>query len=744
MSNLSILRQTITEIQQDAKTLPKEVVLSKLDDMFMEIIQDDKPLFFIKKNESFFSSRADDGDSRRFIRMFTDNTLAQIFSDTIQDSEVYKVSVLDALQVIKLAFLNGDYGIMLNDGDVWAAVSIRNFIDAFMRIVMNEPNSTSDSFINCINLVRLAKQNSTTRLVCRTVEDKPAIQTKDGYQSFIAQESLIGPPSGDTGVCPINAQTLFFLSYPAHIELPGASFIIDAEDDLLAALHIMSVTLEDTVYKPAKDFYDEPEAMDGSRVNYRGISHIALNFTDTDYLYDKAPPPCFSIVVIPTEDDSDDLKSRVILFLKKITVPACLLSLLSMFRNSKREKNKVSSISGDTQENTVLDCHSYDTPISDSDIQHNHDSHINASNDVDDASPQDKESDKSAGIDWACLCKKLPFAIGLALVLFLMFFGISSFGFSTNGTPEDSFLEQMGNQNYYAASDTYQKYDIDSDVVSSAVSDEINNLLSNYGSNKIDGLELIASLDSLSVFQNSTQSIDTAKASALILESSKNSYVLGANEDYIPDKLVHWANVIPADTAHYSAVSTSVTKNPNWCDDMISAIEGNIYTDREIATLYAKTSSFFFPESSDTDYWVARLVGETSTPILTEYPISINALGLTLASNNSLTMTIQWENSSVKSIKSISFGFIFQDENGEIVQNTVRDSVSSVFFGTENSSYGFIPGYKTPSESWGWKNIWTGDANRVATTKLVEVSISYSDGSFDQFSSDSDLKNIMR
>lgn len=115
--DLHDIQERIRGIRRDAGLQRHDAALEQRDELLYDIIQDDAGIHIITCNDVFFVAPVREDDPRDFLRVFTDEALAQTKAAELEGAQVEKFTSLDFLRLAKWLFLRGVYGAVLNEGD---------------------------------------------------------------------------------------------------------------------------------------------------------------------------------------------------------------------------------------------------------------------------------------------------------------------------------------------------------------------------------------------------------------------------------------------------------------------------------------------------------------------------------------------------------------------------------------------------------------------------------------------------
>lgn len=314
---------------------------------------------------------------------------------------------------------------------------------------------------------------------------------------------------------------------------------------------------------------------------------------------------------------------------------------------------------------------------------------------------------------------------GFLLLLFLISGPISS---RSNFKLFESKLE---NRKYQSALELYEKSKVN-DKWDNALTDSIDTLSDLYAKNEISQSVVYDYMAILPNFPNQQEPISNELEEISRIDASRERYNEGKNMSSRPaDVLLAWSTIEQVDEFSYHTARTIANENH---DGWISEVSYKIASlakagDYDTAKRYLSAALVFYPD----DTTLLNLSSEIDTLVVTKAsaPISIKSLLSRIEPGNDLSLLIQWENLSNKTILCVDFYFIFLDKNGDVVAGEKNGEKCYVFMGREEPGT-YKAGYVTSSDAHGWTHVWSGHAEQVATVKALKAIVSYPDGSTEQ------------
>lgn len=725
---LEIITRRINEaLGLASNTNNQDAVLDCLDTLFIDLIQDDDTFFILKNNFSFFAPPLSPNDSRQFLHVFTDSTMAKEKGSS-ENLEVIKISSLELLQIAKQSFFENIYGIFLNKQ---AVISLKRLLIAFNRRVLKDETLVSSSFLDCYSLVSHIRKNKTFKFVCIEDDGVPAMEVDGIKKTYIMNKGEYDLPSSTAIIRPVNLQTIFHMITPIEITTKEISLVIESKNDLLEMLHLLDIEKTSESYIPALDFDNEPAIISNS-LKYKEILSLDLCFDrgvnleeidDIIPLPEDSPPPEEEIILMNDIDDSDELDREI-----EPTKTSFFAGFFSLFTRNKEVDAPNENLSLDLEQ----DDNSASVTIQTDEVELVPNDETVA--ELDD----DNESEEKGGKG----LPKLPFkfstkTLGIIVICIILLILMAIRPVLFKGRNEAIAYRELLQMNDFVSASSQYKQSFDS-----IITEEVDFTISQYANDTLEAESLASYLLGIQTIQGQEQLIKNAFEEAKLLEASKNAYLLGENSNDLKTKLTYWTAVVPEDSNNYKAVYVQVAENP-WDIELIKLIEETSVLDWIESQEYTLLANFYYPDNEEVLRWKYYHDENKSAPPLSLIPVKITNLDVVIESNNSISLYIEWENSGFKTIKQVSFLFSFYNKNGELVYY----GDSTYFRGIEKEGGPYEPGYKSKNKNpypWGWKGIWAGQGNNISKISLEQVLIQYSNGETQAIVNDVDLEEVLK
>ena len=697
MATLERIRGELERLSQQAGQLDINEAKGLLYEFVFQLLQEDAGFYVIGTDAGFLCATVGSEDCQLYLRAYTDWELASSRAMPI-GGEVRKLQSVEFLRLCKWLFLHGVWGIVLNEEDAAAVLSVPELLQTFLHAVFQDDSAYDESFVNCVRLISAVRYNSSFKLVCALENGCPNLRVDGQEQGYIYSESDVVMPGGSTELVPVNLQTLYHFRNTVNVSLPFAEFRVQARD-LEAALKVCGISKEDDVYIPATTFYDEPLDAASPQSGYEMLTDLRLIFRAEDYEtgISTAPKPT---TLVPVPKDEEETAGTQGVFRKQV------LGLKSISR-------KVRQLIADARQK----------------LRHIRDS----------KSPLDTQEPGTLHMKRTGAPGKVALIAGCFILLFVL--GI--IGVTMGKHRQISrFKEELTSENYALAHELYYHCRNASEA-DKLVTEHIQTLVADYASNQIDALTLDSGLNALGDFPNQENALMEAYAAATRLEDSKSAYAEGVSAASDVEKLKCWVNVIPIDEANYRKVRTEATLHQkDWSAALLRRIADFAYIDRAEALACVRTAAWYYPENAEVQKWQNVFLEEAQKPA-GEYPIHVWDIRFQHNTGGSVDIYLKWENLSRSTIESVNFYFRLLDANGKAVTYQRRGEIIELFRGEESKASPYAPDFEVRSDTWGWTDLWKGHGSEVESIVLTCVEIHYRGGNNRVFVTESDLTGIL-
>lgn len=691
MFSVDNVREQIKAIRQDAEAGNTAMAVKAVEELVATVLQTDLPLFVMKSGGNFYIASAGAGDPRMFMRMFTHRSLADNYLENIRDGVVEEISAVESLQLSKFLFLRGVYGLVLNDGDEWVAMSLPDYIATFFDRILQQKASVNQAYVNCISLIAAVQKNSHYQLSYLAIGERAEAIVNGQLCCYIAdRENKPSTQEGTTQV-PLTLQALFKFQHRIIVCSHYLNFVLEDYTQLHKLLKAYNIVQQGT--GQAVGFYDDPVVWERDSIDYHSVSDISLTY---DTCQETAATLCTALVLTGENAKCPETWGDI--------DGSCETKSVSRTGYRKKEsffKRKRSVRIEKTQRSNRVD------------------------------TTRD-ERGKYGGL------------FGAAIGILTLFMVLSLIGRIVTGmTDRHAIVEFRKALSDSAYAQAYKLY-IRDEEYDGLLEQEINALVSRYAHNRLKTEEVKSALQAIAYFPGQTENLENASAIVARLEESKDAFTRGLQTEDVPSKLSCWIKVIPLDEEHYETVQAEINQNSGvWSAILLKEIGRYAYADKEMSCNYVNLGLVMFPQQEEFKEWKNRFSDELEQPALSEYPISIEEIELRKGANDTVTIYIKWRNESTKSFRSVDFYFAFLDPDGKRVTYQRRGEEKSIFQGTDSKAAPYEPGFETTSDTWGWDGVWKGYGNKVEQVKLTCVKVHYLDGAVDIFSLQRDLDMIL-
>lgn len=691
MISLSTVQERILQVQQAAEQQKGENARELLFDLMYDLLQDDSGFYVLKTGSEYFLAPPRPDDPRLFLRVFSAETLAKDYHKGDKKFEQEPLSSLDLLRLCKWAFLHGAYGVILNEGDTWTAISIPDLLRTFFERALPEEACCEQSYVDAIRLLAAVRQNAAYQLCWDGNGDGEGSRRIRPHPEHTARGSHSEPP--------VTLRSLLHIKGPLDVALPNAEFTVDPES-LSAALADCGVTEDSVSNPPVSGFYNEPADWSPSETGYQSVIDIRLlprvGLPGEARATGESPDAASRTEQVHGAPGSFSLKQRI------RESAARIWASLKSGANGKPGKG-ASRIRSARQSLSSL-----------------HNRALNT---------------KRPGLAVAAV-------VSVALVASIVI-GVTAAEVRQRRALS-RFRELLESYQYENALAAYRENNLGQQA-ERVLSEQIEALISDYARNRISAAELGEGLQAIARYPGTEEALDAAFIMAAGLESSKSAYVSGKTSEDIPDRLALWARVSPADEANYDKVRQTVAGHAEeWNAELLERVSEIAYIDRGAAKRYIAAAELFYGENEETRRWGNIFEKEDARAPLRSYPIRILSLHFSHDTReDALSVYIRWQNNSSRSIDSICCYFAFLDDAGNRISYTRRGQQIAIFRGVDSANAPYAPGYAVTSRRWGWQEVWRGKGSLVSSASLLSVEVNYSDGTRDVFATEGDLRSIV-
>lgn len=709
LEQLHELISKLTELED------KDVIQAGIEDIFYQLIYEGQIFYTVLTSDGPYLAPTSRDTQHVYLRLFSHKELADKFISKASQVKSLTMTAVESVQMAKSAFKAGVYGYLLNEGDKWITISLSEYLKIFLTRILKEPVMFNQE---CADLVTFVGELRQPNSVPYQVEYDGDGQAKvvDGCLSItLAEEKRLMDDPADTKTMPISPSALFATeAEKILVETPrgevaaptplllGALAYCGLNKNSPAMVSIDTETLTDWRISDVQDF---AVAFEPITVIPKQPEPDEEPATDEDL----SKPSKSSKFALPHLPPIVEIKSSVISKFSELSEKV----KAKLPHKAQQEVDKSSEPEAPAVENVEPTSEALQQPEAE-------------------ATPP-KES------FWTTKRKQVA-AISAGICLLAVIVG-SVFVVKHIQYQQafEQFCTYVSQQDYGNAYTLYRDngFGVDADDY---LKEEIDQLILRYANNSIGAEELAASLRALNNFPSVEQSLLTAQVVASKLEASKNAYVQGKEAEDGYTRLNLWRQVIDLDTVNYAAAKQHVEDNR---DSYIKELNDKItyYSTRvrSFAVDRYEVLAYWYPDCAEAQHWAEEYAADRTTP-LSYYPLSISNVSIKQMASGYWTLHIDWENTSVKSIKEVCFSVIAVDSAGNPVVNSDTHGSWTIFDARDIGPY--APGEGTPSSDYVWNYVFYGPM--VAKVKLTAVNVTYSDGSIVTFTENVDLAKIYR
>lgn len=647
------------------------------------------------------SAPAQSHDPRVFIRVFSHEDAAASFAESHHCVGTHKIDGVELIQLSKFYFLRGLFGLLLNDGLAWAAISFPDFLSGCFQDILGDPSLTRPEYVTLVEFINMVRQN-------------------EFYHLSVGHQLIKGAD---------DPEKIFFLSPKKRDRFEGLDYVFEelsipkllqsAAAHETAHVHIrtdkssiqVSSSMLRAAFKATGIAYSESDAFH-TDVDFHTDS-IALDFRLSDFpSQDRSMLEGFQLAELPTPHEDapesetsekqeknafvDELRERIKQFKKT-----------SKGKATKEEKNK---------------CPQHKVP----------------------RLPYKK-------IAKGVLSATLTLAVFVGAIVLL------------RPSPEDQLRNCISDGHYTEVAEKYdaciEKEPDVKDVLLKEMAEDLNAQLTAYAADEISAEELRSAIDGYGTIKEMQSVVASTYQTASALEQSKLAYEQGENELLVTDKLNKWRSVLKSDTGSQAKMTETLeqqallykgtvfllvdSKEPLDAISDLMLLQSYYPDDTDISNKIkeiqesAKQPSATVPdveEPDDSGLFIPETPSEISTtPIFIQKMYAHN-----VGFNGRQDLCILWENTSGKEISTVNFKVYACDRTGEKIATYLENGDYYIYYVAEDSGI-YADGYTTKTAHT-WAKVWNSTA--LSSVQLDMVSIIYADGSVETIANAEDIQNL--
>lgn len=674
-----------------------DAIQAGIEDIFYQLLYDGQ-VFFASLIPSFIP-----GDTQHlYVKLFSHKEIAERYEGRSGHPYI-ELTAIESAQLATTAFRAGVYGFILNEGDKWITISLSEYLSIFLVKILQEPSMFNQQ---CADLVTfIGELRYPTGVVYTAAGEAGRLCTIDGSILVKAQEEGAEP---DSNV--IQATISNILASDAEevrVVTPRNAFVVPMP--LLRAALAFCGSTADTEY------YSEQNPPDLSEWRFSDIKGFTIVFEPEKLSHENlAQTPCDN----PAGEGQGILQHLP----QAAAVKAKVTATLSGIKN--KAKTKLEQAKGE------------DITLGSSDAAPKPKDSPETEPPVPNDTPQAPEMKEPF---WTKRRKQLAVISAGAFLLLLMVGGVFMVKHIQYQQHFEQFCTYVSQRDYGNAYVLYRDNHFGSDA-DAYLGEEVDQLILKYADNSITAEELSAALRALNNFPSIEQNLLTAQVAASKLEASKNAYVEGKESTDTYTRLNLWRQVIDLDNVNYTAVRQNVADNADaYAADLDERITYYSTRVRTFASERYEVLAYWYPDRTETQHWAGEYQSDRTTP-MSVYPINISNISIFQTTTGYWRMHIDWKNTSVKSIKEVTFSVIALDSNGNHVVSTDNQGSWTIFDARDIGPYD--PGEGTPSNEYVWNYVFYSPL--VAQVKLTAINLTYVDGTVDSFTEDVDLAKMYR
>lgn len=703
------ITQRISEMQQLAE---KDTAAALVENrrLFVDLARQDE-LFIVPAEQvsdedllngqfSPCSAPAQSHDPRVFIRVFSHEDAAAAFAENHHCVGTHKIDGVELMQLSKFYFLRGLFGLLLNDGLAWAAISFPDFLSGCFQDILGDPALVRPEYVTLVEFINMVRQN-------------------EFYHLSVGHQLIKGAD---------DPEKIFFLSPKKRDRFEGLDYVFEelsipkllqsAAAHETAHVHIrtdkssiqVSSSMLRAAFKATGIVCSESDAF-YTDVDFHTDS-IALDFRLSDFpSQDRSMLEGFQLAELPTPHEEAP-ESEISEKKKKKSFVDELRKCVKQFRRTPKGE------------------------------------------------PVNREKDKRAQRKSSRLpYKKIAagtFSVTLTLVVFIGAITL------LKPSPEDQLKNCISEGRYTEIAEKYdaciEKKSDSKDELLREMTEDLNARLTAYAADNISAEELRIAIDGYGAIKEMQSVVASTYQTASALEQSKLAYEQGENELLVTDKLNKWRSVLKSDTGSQSKMAETLekqallykgtvfllvdSKEPLDAISDLMILQSFYPDDADISNKIkeiqesAKQPSAFVPaveEPDDTGSFPNTPSEPSAAPIFIQKLYARN-----VGFNGRQDLCILWENTSGKEIVTVNFKVYACNRAGEKISTYLDNGDYYIYYVAEDSG-AYEDGYTTKTAHT-WTKVWNSTA--LSFVQLDMVSIIYADGSVETIASAEDIQNL--
>lgn len=713
--------------------------------LFDVLIYEDQPLFILYQagHPALLPLRWQAGTP--FLRIFSHREVSEQYLEEHEGYEVRPLTVLESVQMAKSFFLRGVEGFVLNESDKWVSITLPDYLGLFADRVLQDPSSCDTQCVAALLFINRLRANGYYHYGVLCNQDGTPMIAEDSIA--VTREEMVVSGEGRPILLPISALSLY--------QIPCGSLILKDDDGVQTfSAALLRGAMAFLGYKRDESdgplvcgqFCNEPLDITEADSDWH-TEDFSLKFLPQDASVSPEtveetgePEPAAPAEPEP-EAPAPEEQPRPPELWPDVILPALLSARQRVCGWAGHWRDavvRVLPVNADKSEGSEVPVPAPEEVLEE---QGEQDEPVAVPEDMDEVGANEDEPAAPEAPAGRRARPPKGIIIGAA-VLLLACCVVGGLFMARQHRYEQqvaALSEALQSRDYSVAYGIYEDARMGTDVDDLLV-EHIDQLVVDYGNNRLSAEELRAALNALAAFPTTKPQLDRALLTASKLEDSKNAYVLGQDAKDIFTKLSYWKQVIDLDGVNYAAVQADIQEHSEgYKKAMQKVITYYAPLNYEMTKERVETMYYWFPDDEFLASFGKDYLEQRTEP-LAYYPIEIHELDIRQSSDGYWTLTVDWENTSIKSISEIHFGVIALDEAGDQVISEDKVGTWSMYDARVAPEYGpFEPG--ETAGMWTWTHAFRSPW--IVDIRLTGVNIIYRDGSSQSFVAETDLREMM-
>lgn len=641
-------------------------------------------------------------DPRAFIRVFSHEDAAAAFAATHHCVGTHKIDGVELMQLSKFYFLRGSFGLLLNDGLAWAAISFPDFLSGCFQDILGDSTLVRTEYVTLVEFINMVRQN-------------------EFYHLSVGHQLIKGAD---------DPEKIFFLSPQKKDRFEGLDYVFE---ELSIPKLLQSAAAHETAHVHIRT--DKSSIQVSSSMLRAAFKATGIIFSESDAFYTDIDFHTDSIALDFRLSDFPSQERSMLEGFQLAELPTPHEEAPESEDSEKKEKKSFVN-------ELYKHIKQFRRPLKDE-----------AANQEKDKHPQRKR----ARLPY----KKIAAGILSTVLTLTVFIGANML---LKPSPEYRLRNCISEGRYTEVAEKYdiciEKKPDTKDELLKEMTEDLNARLTAYAADDISAENLRTAIDGYRPIKEMQSVVASTYQTASALEQSKLAYEQGENELLVTDKLNKWRSVLKSDTGSQSKMAETLekqallykgtifllvdSKEPLDAISDLMLLQSYYPNDTDISDKIreiqesAKKPTATIPEVEEPDnsgsFAPETTMESSDSPILIQKMYAQN-----VGFNGRQDLCILWENTSGKEIATVNFKVYACDKTGEKIATYLDNGDYYIYYVAEDSAGGYEDGYSTKTAHT-WTKVW--NSTTLSSVHLDMVSITYADGSVETIANVEDLHNL--